>query len=151
MSRRKYSQSGGKAITWMSGFTAHDRCFVCGASNADGLRLIFEKTEMKILCRTNLDSRFQGYDGIVHGGTLASIADATMVNLVYQECGGQPRTCRLEMCYRVPVHIGDEIMVEASILRSKRHIVWVSCLIAVGNRLCTEANAVFKIEQEIKP
>ena len=76
------------AMTWISEFTEHNRCFACGGLNTDGLGLIFEKTDDKILCRTSLDSSFQSYDGIVHGGILASIADAAMINLVHQEFGG---------------------------------------------------------------
>jgi acyl-coenzyme A thioesterase PaaI-like protein len=137
-------------MSQISEFTAHNGCFACGSINPIGLRLIFEKTESRILCRTSLDSRFQSYDGIVHGGILASIADAAMTNLVHQEFSGRPLTGRLEIRYKASVHIGDEITVEASFVRAKRHIVKTSCRIAVGNRLCAEANATFKIEHEIK-
>ena len=138
-------------MTQISEFTDHSRCFACGDLNTDGLGLIFEKANDKILCRTSLDSRFQSYDGIVHGGILASIADATMINLVRQQFKGRPLTGRLEIRYKASVHIGDEITVEASIVRSKCFIVWASCRMVVGNRLCAEANATFKINQEIKP
>jgi len=135
-------------MTQISKFSAHDRCFVCGGLNTDGLGLIFEKADGKIVCRTNLDSRFQSYVGIVHGGILASIADATMVNFVHQEFGGRPLTCSLEMRYRAPVHVGDEIAAEAVLRRMKHPIVWASCRITVRNRLCAEATAAFKIDHE---
>ena len=138
-------------MTKISEFSAHNRCFACGGLNADGLGLVFEKADGKVLCRTRLDSRFQSYDGIVHGGILASIADAAMVNLVHLEFGGRPVTGRLEMRYKASVYIGDKITVEAAVLRAKRHIVWASCRIAVGNRLCSEAHATFKIDQNIEP
>ena len=138
-------------MSQISEFEAHSRCFACGGLNTNGLGLIFEKADNKVLCRTSLDSRFQSYDGIVHGGVLASIADATMINLVHREFGGRPLTGRLEIRYKTPVQIGDEITVEASILRTKRNIVWASCRIAVENRLCAIANATFIIAHEIKP
>lgn len=134
-----------------SEFKSHSRCFACGGLNTDGLGLIFERTDNKVVCRTSLDSRFQSYDGIVHGGILASIADATMINLVYQEFGGRPMTGRLEMRYKASVNIGEEIAVEASILRARHQVVWASCRIEVENRPCAVASATFTIVHDIKP
>lgn len=143
-------QYGGSAMNQISEFEAHSRCFACGGLNTDGLGLIFEKVDNKILCQTSLDSRFQSYDGIIHGGVLASIADAAMTNLVHREFRGRPLTGRLEIRYKTSVHIGDEITAEASILQTKCHIVWASCRIDVGNRLCAIANATFTIAHDIK-
>jgi acyl-coenzyme A thioesterase PaaI-like protein len=150
MSSKMFLRYGWTAMTQIPEFTAHSRCFACGGLNTEGLGLIFEKVDNKVFCRTSLDSRFQSYDGIVHGGILASIADATMINLVHEEFGGRPLTGRLEIRYKASIHVGDEITVEASIVRAKIFIVWAYCRIAVGNRLCAEANATFKINQEIR-
>lgn len=138
---------GYEATTPTSAFTAHDRCFVCGAANAGGLKLTFERSAGVIRCRTRLDSRFQSYDGIVHGGILAAIADAAMVNLIHQAGGVRPRTCRLELRYRTPVHVGEEITAEAAVLRTKHALVWTSCSVTVESRLCVEAKAVFRIDR----
>jgi acyl-coenzyme A thioesterase PaaI-like protein len=151
LSRGILLQYGDNAMTRISGFTTHSRRFACGHLNTDGLELIFEKVNNKVLCRTSLDSKFQSYDEIVHGGILASIADATMINLVHEEFGGRPLTGRLEIRYKASVHIGDEITVEASIVRAKRFIVWAYCRIAIGDQLCAEAKATFKVNQELKP
>jgi len=133
----------------ISHFPSHDACFACGRLKKDGLALVFEAVQDRIYCRTTLDSKYQSYDGIIHGGILASIADATMVNLVYRQCGGRPLTCSLEMRYRAPVHVGDQIVAEAGLLRTKHRIVWASCRITVEDRLCAEATAAFKIDHEI--
>lgn len=130
-------------------FPSHDACFACGRSKKDGLALVFEAAQDRIYCRTTLDSKFQSYDGIIHGGILASIADATMVNLVYRRYGGRPLTCSLEMRYRASVHVGDQIVAEAVLLKMKHRIVWASCRITVEDRLCVEATAAFKIDHEI--
>jgi len=133
----------------ISQFPSHDACFACGRLKKDGLALVFEAARDGICCRTMLDSKYQSYDGIVHGGILASIADATMVNLVYQRYGGRPLTCNLELRYRAAVHVGDQIVAEAVLLRTKHRIAWASCRITAGDRLCIEAKAAFKIEHEL--
>jgi uncharacterized protein (TIGR00369 family) len=132
----------------VSNIPSHTACFACGPLNEAGLGLVFETVGDMIYCRTNLDSKYQSYDGIVHGGILASIADAAMVSLVYHQYGGRPLTCSLEMRYHAVVHIGDEIAAEAVLLRMRHRIAWAACRIVVGNRLCTEATAAFKIERD---
>jgi len=124
----------------------HGACFACGRQNETGLGLVFKTVGDRIRCRTTLDSKYQGYDGIVHGGILASIADAAMVNLVYRRHGGRPLTCSLEMRYRTPISVGDEIIVEAAVLWTRHRITWASCRITVGERVCAEATASFKVD-----
>ncbi len=124
---------------------SHGGCFACSPRNSYGLKLSFVDTPTALLCRVILDAKFQSYDGIVHGGILASIADATMVNLVHREFGGQPLTCALEMRYRHSIRIGEEVVAEASVICAKHQMVWAQCLISVTNRICVEARAAFKI------
>jgi uncharacterized protein (TIGR00369 family) len=130
----------------VSDIPAHAACFACGRLSESGLRLSFETVDEHIRCRTTLCSRFQSYDGIVHGGILASIADAVMVNLVHRHHGGQPLTCHLDVRFRASVHVGEEIIAEAEITRSKHRVVWALCRLSVGGRQCVEATAAFKIE-----
>jgi uncharacterized protein (TIGR00369 family) len=127
---------------------SHDGCFACGPLNEIGLRLIFEAGSKRISCRTTLDRRYQGYNGIVHGGVLASIADSVMANLVHNQYCGRPFTCNLRMRYRRSVHLGDEVVASAEILKSKYGIVWALCRITEGNRLCAEATVAFKIDDK---
>ena len=124
----------------------HGACFACGRQNETGLGLVFKTVGDRIRCRTTLDSKYQGYDGIVHGGILASIADAAMVNLVYRRHGGRPLTCTLEMRYRATITVGEEITATAVLLKRKHRIVWALCRITVGDRLCAEATGAFKID-----
>ena len=126
---------------------SHGACFACGRLNENGLGLVFETVGDRTCCRTTLDSRYQSYDGIVHGGILASIADAAMVHLVYRRHGGRPLTCSLDVRYRASVCVGDEVVASATILRSKHRMVWASCTIAVGCRLCAEANGAFAVQR----
>jgi len=131
----------------VSNIPSHNACFACGQLNQDGLALIFETAGDRICCHTTIDSKYQSYDGIVHGGILASIADSTMINLVYRQYGGRPLTCTLDMRYRASISVGDELTAEAEILRAKHGIVWTSCRISVGYRLCAEARGAFTIQR----
>jgi uncharacterized protein (TIGR00369 family) len=124
---------------------AHNACFVCGQLNKDGLGLVFERVGDKNLCRARLDSRLQSYEGIVHGGILACIADAAMVNVVYQQCGSRPLTCRLKLRYKDSVHVGEQLVAEASLVRVKHGLAWADCRIEAEGRLCVQATAAFML------
>ncbi len=126
-------------------FRSHDNCFACSQHNPDGLGLTMEDVEGAVVCRTRVSERFQSYDGIVHGGILASIADATMVHLARTRFGGRPMTCHLDIRYRKSVEIGEELEARASMVKSRGDFVWAVCRISVGNELCVEAEASLKL------
>ena len=126
-------------------FASHCDCFACGQRTPTGLGLVFQSEGGTVCCRTSLDSRFQSYGGIVHGGILATIVDAAMVNLVYRRFGGQPLTCSLDARYRSSVRVGEEISVTAAVELVKYGMVWTCCRLMVGTRVCVEAKAIFKI------
>ncbi|HKK20344.1 MAG TPA: PaaI family thioesterase [candidate division Zixibacteria bacterium] len=128
-----------------TGFRSHEHCFACGPLNADGLGLVFEQLGKTVTCRTSVDWRFQSYEGIVHGGILASIADATMVHLVRRKFGGSPMTCSLEVRYKAAVQIGDVLEARAEIVKAKCGMVWAVCHMQVEGNLRVEAKAALKV------
>jgi uncharacterized protein (TIGR00369 family) len=129
-------------------FPSHRACFACGDSNPGGLGLVFEGENGRVQCRTRLDARYQSYNGLVHGGILAAIADSAMVNLVYRERGGRPLTGSLFVKYKASVHVDEELLVEARIVRSRHSTIWASCEILTGDRLCVAAEAAFRMNHE---
>jgi len=62
-------------------FTDNRRCFVCGEKNLDGLRLVLrmDKGEGRAAADVVFPERFQGWEGIVHGGLLATVLDEVMI------------------------------------------------------------------------
>jgi acyl-coenzyme A thioesterase PaaI-like protein len=62
----------------------HAYCMICGPGNPFGLQLAFRAyddgaVEASFLC----GEAYQGYDGIVHGGMLASLLDGAMANCLF--------------------------------------------------------------------
>jgi len=66
-------------------FNDNKRCFVCGKNNQDGLRLEFrvdrERGEASV--EVVFPGRFQGWEGIVHGGLLATVLDEAMIKAAW--------------------------------------------------------------------
>ena len=135
-------------MTQLMEFVSHRACFACGRQTADGLGLEFIEDGENLFCSVTLDSRFQSYCGTVHGGILATIADAAMANLVFRRYGGSPVTGNLNIRYRYPVRVNEQIVVKAFVSRGKLGSIWTGCQIVAGDKLCVDAEAVFRMRSD---
>jgi acyl-coenzyme A thioesterase PaaI-like protein len=70
----------------------------------------------------SVEPRFQGWDGIAHGGILATVLDEVMAwSLVADDHWGL--TARMEIQFRRPVEIGRPLHAEGWVRRSRRRLV----------------------------
>ena len=100
---------------------APHHCFACGTLNASGMGLILHVEPQRAWTDLELAPRFQGWDGIAHGGILCTILDEVMAwSLVGEDNWGL--TARLNVAFRKPVEIGRPIRAEAWITRSRRRL-----------------------------
>lgn len=89
------------------------RCFGCGKDNEAGLRLDFE-----MLPDGRLETRFTpreihgGWEGVFHGGLMATLLDEAMLAHLHLN-GTDAATASLEVRYREPSALGDELLVHA--------------------------------------
>ena len=97
-------------------------CFACGTLNTNGLRLDLHVERGRSWVELTYEERFQGWDGIAHGGILATILDEVMAwALVGEDNWGV--TARLSIDFKQPVNVGQRIKAEGWITRSRRRIV----------------------------
>ncbi|MDR3053042.1 MAG: PaaI family thioesterase [Coriobacteriales bacterium] len=95
-------------------------CLVCGEKNAHGLHTHFLELEDGGLCAVfdTLDEH-QSYPERVHGGIIAAILDETIgraIQVAQPEVFGV--TMELNIKYRKPVPLGEQLRVVAHITRS---------------------------------
>jgi acyl-coenzyme A thioesterase PaaI-like protein len=66
-------------------FVDNHRCFVCGEKNSEGLRLEFRLDQGRSEAEATVifPERFQGWEGVVHGGLLATVLDEAMVKAAW--------------------------------------------------------------------
>lgn len=123
----------------------HKDCFACGKDNEDGLQLQFESDERGVICHTLINKSHQSYGGIVHGGIIATLLDAAMVQCLYNKFGDNPLTCRLDIRYREIVPTDSIIVIEAS-FKSRRGIhCWAEARILNKDQMFVTANGTFKL------
>jgi uncharacterized protein (TIGR00369 family) len=96
----------------------HSRCVVCASGNPLGLNLEFTLTgDGAVEGSFTASSVLQGYDGLVHGGVIASMLDGAMTNCLFAH-GKEALTAELVVRYRKPVLVGERIALRAWIEKS---------------------------------
>jgi len=101
-------------------FRPHN-CFACGSLNAHGLQLVLHVEHARAWTELTLDRRFEGWEGIVHGGILCTILDEVMAwSLVATDNWGL--TARMTVSFRKPVLVGRPVRAEGAILRVRRRL-----------------------------
>ena len=57
---------------------APHHCFACGSLNTSGMGLVLHAEPRRCWTELTLERRFEGWDGIAHGGILCTILDEVM-------------------------------------------------------------------------
>lgn len=123
----------------------HPTCFACGQANENGLKLQFEDKGESVICRTTISDNHQGYNEIVHGGIVATLLDAAMVNCLHKKFEKNPFTSRLDIRYRDVVPINSEITINASFKSKRGTYCWAEAQIINNDQVCVTAKGIFKL------
>jgi uncharacterized protein (TIGR00369 family) len=121
----------------------HSACFACGSGNKNGLQLKFVDHANGSTCRISVPDHFQSYEGIVHGGIVATILDAAMVHSLHGKCGVNPLTCRLEVRYLRAVTPGSPLTINAKRKGKRGKIELADAEIICSGERCAYARGAF--------
>jgi acyl-coenzyme A thioesterase PaaI-like protein len=118
---------------------APHRCFACGALNEHGIHLDLHVEGDRCWTELVLADRFQGWDGIAHGGIICTILDEVMAwSLAATDNWGL--TARLSVDFKRQVRLGVPIRGEGWITTVRRRIVETAARLvdpATGDVLAT--------------
>ncbi len=96
----------------------HSRCLFCGSLNPRSLNLSFHAAEDGgVRTRFKPPDELQGYDGILHGGVVASLLDAAMTHCLFH-LGIQAVTADLHVRFVQPVPCNVSLEICARVLSS---------------------------------
>lgn len=127
------------AATGMTIEVAPHHCFACGSLNEHGIHLDLHVDGDRCWTEVVLADRFQGWDGIAHGGIICTILDEVMAwSLAATDNWGL--TARLNVEFKRPVRLGVPIRGEGWITTVRRRIVETAARIvdpATGELLAT--------------
>lgn len=125
---------------------ADEYCFACGEKNPIGLHLTFDFDGEKISTKKILSKEFQGYDGTAHGGILSTILDETMCKFISAKYHERALTGRLEVRYKFPTPIEQELKISAWEENQRRNIITMRSTVETADGTVTaEATAKFAV------
>lgn len=123
-----------------------DYCFACGAKNPIGLHLAFDFDGERITTRKTLPREFEGYEGTAHGGILSTMLDETMCKFISAKYNEQAVTGRLEIRYKFPTPIEQELKISAWEESQRRNIITMRAAVETADGTITaEATAKFAV------
>ena len=106
-------------------------CFACGAKNPDGLQLKFTYPQQGT-CRAEFvpEQKFQGWQGILHGGIISTLLDEALAHAVGGAEGGggasETVTAELTVRFKKPVRIGSRIILTGKMEKDNGKMVEAS-------------------------
>lgn len=121
-------------------------CFACGEENPIGLHLKFEKVDDKIIAEKILAREYEGYEGAVHGGIVAVMLDEAMCAFIKNFYDEQAMTGRLEIRYKHPTPIEQNLKISAWQETQRRNIITMHSTVTTSDNVITaEATAKFAV------
>ena len=93
----------------------------------------------------------QGPHNIAHGGAVAALIDEAMTATVFKSGLGPAFTVNLNVSYRAPIYIGEQISILCTIRRVEDRKVFLHTEIYLpSNTLATEAEGLFiRLEDDL--
>ncbi len=82
----------------------HGNCIACGAENSSSLKLQFHPVDDQTVEGTFVGgSHLQGYEGILHGGIVATLLDSAMAHCLFQKnIKGLTADLRVRFLHSIP-------------------------------------------------
>jgi uncharacterized protein (TIGR00369 family) len=118
----------------------NQRCYVCGKDNPAGLKVQFDidKTARTIIGRFTPRREHEGWEGIVHGGIIATLLDEAMVKLA-AHLGVPAVSAEITVKFKSPVASGEDLVVTGRIVREIHRLIEAEATVQKGLIVVAEA------------
>ena len=121
----------------------HSHCIVCGGKNVHGLKMSFRaRGDGSVEGVFSCSHTFQGYDGYLHGGVIASLLDGAMCNCLFAR-GKTAVTGKLTVRFLFPVLVNRKAVVRAWIKESRVTLHITEAKMIQNGRVVVMATAKF--------
>ncbi len=124
-------------------------CYGCGGRNPEGLHIEFEIEGQKVTGRFVPRHVHQGWPGLAHGGIAAAALDEAMGWAMYA-AGAWAMTARLEVKYRRPLPLEEELVITAQVTRDRGRRLEAEAQIrsASGELLCGATGLFLRLPED---
>jgi uncharacterized protein (TIGR00369 family) len=128
----------------------HRNCLLCGNQNPQSLGLTFDKQpDGSVSARCQASEDHQGYDGILHGGIIASLLDSAMTHCLFMQ-GVEAVTAELKVRYLHPVPCGSQITIHAHLEETFEPLYRLRANLIIGDKIVARGEARFISKKNCK-
>jgi len=119
---------------------ADNACFVCGGNNRYGLNISFltDVEAQTTIAETLVEDRFQGWQGVVHGGIIAALLDEAAI-YACRALSFEAVTAELTIRYRRQVPTGQRLQIFAEVVDCRRRVVRTLSRLTISGEVYAEA------------
>ena len=119
--------------------------FFVNQQRQDGLRLKMLYDNDLVYCDMTIDKRFEGYDGVVHGGMLFGVLDVIIWYAIFMDTKKICMTRKTDMDFFKPVLCDVTYKACGKLLRVEERDYWATAWIEdqAGDR-CAQVTALFR-------
>jgi len=122
----------------------YKKCFFCGPATG-GLGLEIEYDDGKASCEFTAHEKYQGYDGMLHGGIVTGILDEVMWWTLFMETKKICATWKIEAEFKRPILCGKMYHASGQFVSSTHNTYYLSATIKDdAGKLCAQGNASFR-------
>lgn len=122
---------------------SHCNCIVCGDHNPVSLGLAFDcNPDGSVSSQFSGSSLLQGYSGILHGGIIAALLDASMTHCLFH-LGIKAVTGALDVRFVKPVPCDALLTIRASLTDSNPPLYKLKSFLTCDRRVMARAHAKF--------
>jgi uncharacterized protein (TIGR00369 family) len=127
----------------------YEKCFFCGPATG-GLGLEIQCNDGTVFCDFTAREKFQGYDGMLHGGIVTGVLDEVMWWALFVETKMVFATWKLDVEFRRPVLCGKAYRASAQFLSHLHRTYYVSGVIEdESGNVCARAKGSFRKTRQI--
>lgn len=129
----------------------YDACFGCGSSNAVGLHLDGFRTEGRtVVAPFEPRSEFSGFEGILHGGIVATALDEISAWSAMLGHGVLVFTATLEIRYRAPARADGAFELRGSVDERRGRRFEISASMSEADRLIAQSTGLFIVAETVE-
>lgn len=129
----------------------HAMCAVCGSENNNAYSLgvrFAPQNDNSVVSHFTVQSRHQGYSGLLHGGIASSLLDAAMTHCLFKH-KITALTAQLDVRYHSPIKVGECVQVTGELLSVKRGVYFLKAGLTVADELRVSAGGKFIVSKTV--
>ncbi len=129
----------------------YSRCFGCGLNNEHGLQLDgFTVDDSGVIAPFNPKPDFAGFEGILHGGVVATALDEISAWSAMLIEGVLVYTAKLDIRFRKQADIDNEFLLRASVVERRGRRLTISASLSGNSKTVAESKGLFVVAEDIQ-